>query len=296
MSKFGKGFIVALVILGGVGYIASSIQAEEIKTVYTTLANGRPIFEAPSTGQKGRRVQTETLHLNKNNMVIIRDAISALTAATAEQELLARNRELKAGAPIYLVLDTPGGDVDAGSQIADLAQGLNRPVHTITIFAASMGFNLVQRLGTRYVFPSGRLMAHRATIGSLGGQIPGEFLTRAAMVYNDVTMLERQNASRMGISFEQYTALVLNEYWVKGEVAVLENAADRVAYVTCDKSLEGSHVQTMNTLFGPVNVTWSNCPNVPTPLKIEAGANDKLTISIQEYFGSYQKFRSILKQ
>ena len=77
---------------------------------------------------------------------------------------------LKSGYPIYLFLNTPGGSIQAGLELIEGLNGINRPIHTVTLFAASMGWQLVQHLGTRYVLKYGVLMSHKAR-----GQFSGEF-------------------------------------------------------------------------------------------------------------------------
>jgi ATP-dependent protease ClpP protease subunit len=173
---------------------------------------------------------------------------------------------LPKGEPIYLVLNTPGGDVEAGNQLIDTANGLSRPVHTITIFAASMGFNTVQALGNRYILPSGTLMAHRVRVGGIGGQVPGEFLTAVTRVIRQTQRMEMRNASRMGISFADYTKLINAEYWVDGEDAVRQGVADAVVNIRCDASLEGTSEETLQTPFGPISLIWSDCPAVTNPI------------------------------
>jgi len=256
-------------------------------------------LSAPSSVVKNtnKELPTARIELSKSNSLVFRGEVDALSVSKAQQALLNMDKKLPKGKPIYFVLDTPGGDIMSGNQLIDTAKSINRPIHTITIFAASMGFNIVQRLNNRYILPAGTLMAHRARVGGVGGQIPGEFITAAATIYNLVLRMENQNASRLGISMDSYTSLVKDEYWVDGEDSVRQNAADSLAYITCDSSLNGSSKEVVNTFFGPVELEWSNCPAVTQPLGFsfkdgEEGAGDKVK-DIKKLLTSRKQFRHL---
>jgi ATP-dependent protease ClpP protease subunit len=77
------------------------------------------------------------------------------------------------GSDIYVVLYTPGGSVQAGQLFFDTLNALPCNFHTITIFAASMGYQTVQNLKNRYILPSGILMSHRASLSGVRGEIGG---------------------------------------------------------------------------------------------------------------------------
>jgi len=217
-------------------------------------------------------VPVETLNLNKNNTLIFREDYNPVSVAKLQKEMLSK---VSGGAKhIFLALDTPGGDIRAGNSLNSLAQGLGIKVDTITIFAASMGFGTAQSLGTRYIQPHGVMMAHRARVGGVDGQIPGEFLTAAGMLLDLVYGMERSNAARLGLTFEDYTALVKDEYWVTGADAVKQGAADKVANIRCASDLLGTSEQIINLGFFTVKVIYSDCPAIEGPLDvIFVGAN-----------------------
>jgi ATP-dependent protease ClpP protease subunit len=250
---------------------------------------------APSLPESGKDLSVTSINLSERNTVVYRSDVSAISAARLQNEVLKKSRNLPKGAPLYLVLDTPGGDIMAGNQFIDLAKSLGRPVHTITIFAASMGFNIAQRLDTRYILPSGTLMAHRAYVAGVEGQIPGEFLTAAATLYRLVTKMEKQNAQRLGISPEEYTALVKDEYWVDGEDAVRQGAADRLVSLQCDSSLDGSYYETVMTFFGPVTLEWAKCPAVTAPLGFKFDGPEDSRREISDSLQNFQRFRKLMR-
>lgn len=254
-------------------------------TNYSPAAKGLPATQD---------VREENITLSESNTVVFRSVVDPLSVAKAQQELLKKDKNLGRGKPIYLVLDTPGGDISAGNMLIDTALGLSRPVHTITNFAASMGFNFVQRLGNRYITPSGTLMAHRARVSGLEGQLPGELLTTVGFIYSMVTKMEKQNAARLGISFEAYTALVKDEYWVTGEDAVAQNAADSIVNLKCDDSLQGTTKETFNTFFGPVTVTFSQCPAIQAPLDLQFGGDKRNEAEVKRYLRDYNLLRRML--
>lgn len=268
-----KLILVASILGLGAGVVLSKTGNDNTAIPASTFVAGKPQNPAinltpPHLADRvgsGDLPRAKIL-LSKNNTVIFRAAVDGLSVGKAQAELLSLDKKLPRGQDIFLVLDTPGGDIVSGNQLIDTTKSLNRKVHTITIFAASMGFAFAQRMDNRYIIPSGTLMAHRARVGGVEGQIPGEFITAAATLYNLVLGMERQNANRMGIDLDTYTSLVKDEYWVDGEEAVRQGVADSLALIQCDASLDGTSFETVDTFFGPVQIEWANCPAITQPI------------------------------
>jgi ATP-dependent protease ClpP protease subunit len=179
------------------------------------------------------------------------------------------SKKLPKSTPIYLVMDTPGGSIFEGMHFIDFAKALPQKVHTVTLFSASMGFQIVQNLDTRYITRTGILMSHRATVSGLGGQLKGEFESRYKMLRRSVDYLDFVAAKRMGISTKDYEAMVLNEYWVYGYDAVAAKAADEEVLVKCGDSMNGDEELKIGTIFGTVKLTFSKCSLIRTPSKID---------------------------
>ncbi|AHK62929.1 ATP-dependent Clp protease proteolytic subunit 1 [Chlamydia avium] len=78
------------------------------------------------------------------------------------------------GQPIVLVINSPGGSVDAGFAVWDQIKMLTSPVTTVvTGLAASMGsvLSLCASPGRRFATPHARIMIHQP---SIGGPITGQ--------------------------------------------------------------------------------------------------------------------------
>jgi len=79
-----------------------------------------------------------------------------------------------AGKPILLVINSPGGSVDAGFALWDQIKMITSPVTTlVTGLAASMGsiLSLVAEKGRRFATPNCRIMIHQPSIhGVIQGQ------------------------------------------------------------------------------------------------------------------------------
>jgi len=124
-----------------------------------------------------------------------------------------------------------------------------------------MGYHIFQSLDERLVFPSSSLMSHRVSIGGLAGQVPGEAVTRINDIIATSNEMDEKVAKRIGISTEAYQKLIYDELWLSGSSAVKLKHADRVAKIRCSNELlNGTQKSTVNTLFGPVEVTTSKCP------------------------------------
>lgn len=170
---------------------------------------------------------------------------------------------------IFLVLDTPGGSVSAGSLFIDVAKRFPIPIHTVTIFAASMGYQIVQGLGKRYIIESGTLMSHRAS-GGMRGEFYGNLESRINWIKQGVDHLDKVAADRIGISLAEYKELVRDELWLVGQNAIDKKNADIIADVTCGPDLMTTRTEIIDTIiFGVYSVTFSNCPLITAPLEVK---------------------------
>jgi ATP-dependent protease ClpP protease subunit len=252
----------------------------------------------PKAALKTKRV--ERLLLNARSTLTFRGVVTSEKIATMQLELIEMSRKLNVGETIYLVLDTPGGEIDAGKQFIDTTKSIPQEVKTITVFAASMGFQFVQNMGERLIVPSGTLMSHRARFGGLSGQVPGEYITRLNYGYRGVLKLDVNAAERMGLSLEKYQALVHDEYWVDGQDAVEDHAADRMVLARCDESFNGTSEELLGEMFGvKIYGVMSKCPIYTgiLALKMHGGESDPVARSKAEAaFRGYLNRRSFVEK
>ena len=208
--------------------------------------------------------KNQEIILTEDNSVVFNQQV---TEEYTSKKILEIMKKAKKGIPLYLVLDTPGGSVSAGLAFVDSIKSLKVRVHTVTIFAASMGYQFVQELGTRYITASGTLMSHRGAVGGLSGQVPGELNSRLNHIQAILSGMSSRAAARIGMDKKAYEQAIINELWISGQDAVSAKHADALANVSCDKGLtDGVYVENFNTLFGKVSVEFSKCPLVSAPL------------------------------
>lgn len=205
--------------------------------------------------------------LTENNSVIFNQPFTSEYVAKKQLEVFIKDSYLSKSEPIYIVMDTPGGSVTAGLAFIDAIKSLKRPVNTVTLFAASMGYQVVQELGTRIITPSGTLMSHRGAVSGMSGQIPGELNSRLNFITNLLDGMNNRAAKRVGMSVLDYKSAIINELWTFGHQAVLTKHADIVANVKCDKKLsQSTYKERIITIFGGVDIIYSKCPIISSPV------------------------------
>jgi len=210
-----------------------------------------------------KHVKVSTILLDVDNTLNIRtpffDEYFDGVFKSASQHALITDKSL------YTVLYTPGGSVSTGNSIISTLNGLKRPVHTITIFAASMGFQTAQNLGERYILPTGTLMSHQMS-GGVEGSFGSNLETRYAHSTRMGDLMDERAAKRMKLSLKDYKLLIANEWWKDGQDAIDKNAADKVVNIVCTKRLiESKERIAIDTIFGPVYVVFSGCPLLTIP-------------------------------
>lgn len=212
--------------------------------------------------------------LNENNHVLLRNDVNDDTIAKLSNQLstLVSNRGTK-NYTIYLVLDSPGGSIDAGLNFIEFAKTIPN-LETITIFSASMAAGIVEALpGKRNILSSGILMFHRASGGVEGQFESGELESRLDFYKRLVRSMEVTNAQRMSLNLESYKAKVKDELWILGTEAVSQKAADAEVNIVCSESLiNKSLIESFNIMgLFTVQVKFSSCPLIRGGTVVDAG-------------------------
>jgi ATP-dependent protease ClpP protease subunit len=203
----------------------------------------------------------KSIVLTEKNHVLLSGPVNDMSVAIVQKELGRIASSSPTGSIVYLVLDTPGGSVMAGNQLADFGKSLPVVVKPICLFCASMGYHLFQSFGERLVQSSSVLMSHRVSLSGVEGQIPGELVTRVKFYTDMSEEMDAAVAKRVGLSTEAYKKLIYDELWLTGAQAVNTKHADRLANFTCSEELlTTTRKEQVNTLFGPVEVEFSKCP------------------------------------
>lgn len=208
------------------------------------------------------------VELTPDNTIVLRDAVMPESVNDLKLQLMNLSNNVSWGSTIYLYLDTPGGSTMDGQSFINFAKALPQKITTITNFAASMGFVIVQALGERLITPNGLLMSHRAVLGLKGQINEGEFESRYNLFRQNTHDMDVMCSERIGISLESYKAKIKDEWWLNGKHAVEQKAADKVVLVKCSPEMQGTTVQSIQTFFGPILVTWHQCPLITEPLEI----------------------------
>lgn len=244
----------------------------------------------------GLSANAKEIKLTADNTAVLRQSFNSSSVTALKKDLLELDANLKSGYPIYLVLYTPGGSIQKGLELFEFVKGMNRPVHTITIFAASMGFQTVQSLGKRYILKYGVLMSHKAR-GGFQGEFGGglsQLDSRYGMWLKRIDMLDKVTVSRTGgkQTLQSYRAAYDNELWLNGPEAVEKGYADEVATVSCDSTLTSKEdSQVFDLGFFKVNVTFSGCPIITSPLKVSAELlTNKGYMTVDKFLASNGKF------
>ena len=124
-------------------------------------------------GEKGLPTPIET-ELFEARIVMISSAVDARLAHAVNAKLLALERA-NAEAPVYLFINSPGGEVYSGFSIFDTARFIKPKVITVVSgLAASMGsiISLCAEPKDRFAFPNSKFLIHQPLIsGGLAGSV-----------------------------------------------------------------------------------------------------------------------------
>lgn len=240
-----------------------------MKFLYSVLLALSLMLAAPAQAKS----KLPVLKLTKDNTAVLMGVVDPTSVSDVMQQIQKLDSSLKSGYAINLVLYTPGGSIQGGLELIEYLKSVNRPINTVTIFAASMGFQIAQNLGQRYILENGVLMSHKASGGFQGefgdgnSQIDSRYgLWMARILEMDNQTVKRTKGKQ---TLKSYRAAYQNELWLTGSKAVVQGYADRMISVNCDKSLNGTRTQRIEFMGLAININYSECPMNTNPLSIE---------------------------
>lgn len=214
----------------------------------------------------------ESITLTNDNTLVMNKAFRWSTVAKILLQAKKMDANLPSGYPIFLVMDTPGGGITSGLELIEFLSSINRPVHTITLYAASMGFQAVQGLGNRYIVKYGILMAHKARGGFYGefGDGASQLDSRYGLWMKRILEMDKTAVKRSKgyYTLKTFRAAYENELWLNGFDAVKVGLADKVVKVKCDATLNDSRYETFRFWGFKLMIEYSECPVNSGPLGI----------------------------
>jgi len=185
-------------------------------------------------------VEQPVVVLEKGSFVRFNDDVNSSSASRFIRDFLS----VSESDSVLVFIDSPGGDVLAGLRMVEVVRSakIARPGLRVTCFvqsAASMAFYFVQlACDERVLGPTSILMQHQASLGMQGKW--GEVQSRSVLVTQIVDWLDREVSARLGLSVEKYRQTIVNDWWLVGQNAVDNKAADRLGSVTCSVELAKS--------------------------------------------------------
>tara|TARA_Y100000287_G_C14127522_1_gene308096 strand:+ start:66 stop:761 length:696 start_codon:yes stop_codon:yes gene_type:complete len=209
--------------------------------------------------------------LTNKNFIPIRGTINEQTSSNFIYELNQHQNKSN----IFVYLNTNGGSVESGNKILEEIQKYN--LSCIAERAYSMGFVLLQGCTKRYITKYSKLMQHQI---SYGIQNEKEKIDNYARFINEIDYeLNKMQAKKLKMDYEDFKLKTLNEWWVFGKNAIENNMADKMVNVFCTSELTKKNYTVEQ---GPFTYTYSKCPLVSEPLHTKKNNNNAI------YFLQYQ--------
>jgi ATP-dependent Clp protease protease subunit len=154
----------------------------------------------------------------KTRQILLSGEINEENADKVVRQLLIL--EADSDEPIYIYIDSPGGDVDAGFAIFDTIRFINAPVYTIgwgLIASAAALILLAAPKERRLGLPHSHYLIHQPSSGMKG--VATDIEIHAAEIEKTKALLNEIIANETGTPVEKVAKDTDRDYWLNAEEA-----------------------------------------------------------------------------
>ncbi len=138
--------------------------------------------------------------------------------------------------PIYLIIDSPGGEVSTGMTLYDTMKLSKAPIYTIGQNCASMATIILSAGDKTLMFPHGKLMLHLPSTQIAGDTKEVEIKTKEILkVKEDLVQCYIDNGVTAGVENPTQKAVrkqilkdIEREFWLNADEAIEYGLADRI--------------------------------------------------------------------
>ena len=179
-----------------------------------------PLFDDEEDEKKKKAPEQFSEKFLKTRQIILTGEINKELADSIVRQLLILDSEDEKS-PIYMYIDSPGGDVDAGFAIFDMIRFINAPVYLIgmgLIASAATLVLLAVDKGFRIGLPNSRYLIHQPLGGMRG--VATDIEIYAKDMEKIRAKLNSLIAEQTGTSLEQVTKDTERDFWLDSDEAV----------------------------------------------------------------------------
>lgn len=133
--------------------------------------------------------------------------------------------------PVFLLINSPGGEVLSGMQIISQMEGMQAPVYTVcTKICASMAAFIHQYGTKRYALDRSFLMFHPAA-GGAEGQLPN-MLSLLGTLQRSLDKMNTYISTRSHMPLETFERKLAYQLWTDGEDSFTDGFVDSLVVLT----------------------------------------------------------------
>ena len=193
-----------------------------------------PLFDDEDEEKKQKAPEQFSDKFLKTRQIILTGEINKELADSIVRQLLILDSEDEKS-PIYMYIDSPGGDVDAGFAIFDVIRYVKAPVYLIGMgliaFAATLVLLAVDK-DRRFGLPNSRYLIHQPLGGMRG--VATDIEIYAKDMEKIRAKLNKIISDQTGTALEQVTKDTDRDYWLDSDEAVKYGLISKIVNTKSD--------------------------------------------------------------